>query len=345
MATKKTAGARKATLPDIEVLDAPPSEDQQLVSTDTAKLTSFMGGLAAFFRGAAALEKKAKEKLDIAQQLKPPANADEDAKVQLAIRDAKLTRKEIDDHWGITAVVHGLHRKLTAARERAGANADKANDIAQALHNRYVEDEKRRVRQEEDRLRREAEARAQAERDAEQARLEAEAVKAEEKSPELSARESDFVAYMTVAVYNTVGNPTMSAANAGFKNPGQAAARLMNSPKIQAALAAKQQAEAIRTQAKAQAERPLDTAPIEAVTPNITRATPGGYDRSTNSAEVFDVDAFMAALLDPRTRTALGIPADIATFQQTKMNEHARNLGKLIEKWPGVRLKTKTTTV
>lgn len=339
---KKNPGARKtAPPPDIEVLDAPSSPDQELVSQDTDKLRAFMGGLASFFSRAITLEKQAKERLDIARQLKPPTTADEDATVQVAIREAKLTRKAIDDHWSITTVVHQLHRKLTAARERAGTTADQAASIAQTLHNRYVEDEQRRVRMEEERLRREAEERARVEREAELARLEAEAVRAEQSSPDLSEREKSFVYGLITLGYG----PTTAAQKAGFAKPEQAGERLMNTPKIKAALDAKKKAAVIREQASAQSERPLDVAPIEKVQANITRATPGGFDRSTYSAEVFDVEAFMAALLDPRTRTQLGIPADIATFQQTKLNDAARGLGDLINKWPGVRLKKKTTTV
>ena len=58
---------------------------------------------------------------------------------------------------------------------------------------------------------------------------------------------------------------------AGFADPLKTAARLSSSPKIQAALNAKKEAESIRTQAAARAERPLDVE-VQEVKPNITRA-------------------------------------------------------------------------
>lgn len=337
MAKKQTTKA--APPADIEVLDAPISEDQQLVSTDTDKLRSFMGGLGRFFTDAVALEKKAKERLDIARQLKPPTNADEDAKVQIAIRDAKLTRKEIDAHWTITQVVHGLHRKLTAARERAGLIADQAADIAQKLHNRYAEDERQRAIAETNRLRREAEERESLRRMEEERELEAKAVAAESASPELSERERTFVELVSQGALWHI-----AAQRAGFKDGHKAAARLGDSLKIKQALKAKEDAAAIRQQAAARRDRPLEVE-FEEVKPDIARATPGGFDRSTWSAEVYDEDAFMAAVLDPRTRTALGIPADVATFRQPKLNELAKSLNENINKWPGVRAVKKTTTV
>jgi len=87
---------------------------------------------------------------------------------------------------------------------------------------------------------------------------------------------------------------------------------------------------------------------VQVETPQVTRhvsRAAGGFDRSTYSAVVDDPDAFIAALLDPRTRTTLGIPADVATFDQSKMNDYAKSMKELIEKWPGVRLKKNTTTV
>lgn len=344
----RQSATRKDKPIDVEVLDAPTNTDQQLVTTDGDKLREFLGGLTRFFTTAMQLERQAKERLDRARQLTPPADAESDVKIQTFIRESKAEIKVAEDHWTIAAVLHHLHRTVTAARGRTTGKdtkgvptgmLDQAADIAQQLHNRYVEDENRKARLEEDRLRREAEDRARQDRERELARLEEQAVVAEGKSPELSERETSFV---DLVFRLGLGN-TDAARRAGFKNPEQAGERLMGTPKILAALDAKKRAAVIREQATATKEMPIS---IEApsVRPNIIR-TAGGFDRSTYSADIYDADAFISALLDPRTRTTLGIPADVATFLQPKMNEYATAMKELINKWPGVRLHKKTSTV
>lgn len=328
--------AKKTPKEPAEVL--PANTDQALVSPDTDKLLDFMKGLARFFGRATELEKLAKERLDVAKQLKlkPPTNAAEDAKVQVAHRESKLARKQIDDHWGITAVVHGLHRKLTAARERGGAIADEATQITQALHNRYVEDANRKAREEQDRINREAEERARSDREKELARLEAEAVKAEAASADLSERETRFVELVST----DLNTPTVAARSVGYKDPELQAERLMKSPKILGAITAARSAAAIRKQATARREMPLD---VERTTvkPDVTRATPGGFDRSTYSGEILDERRFVDAVCEGRD----GIPRDVLMINPVKLNEYARSMQELMNKWPGVRAKKTTTTV
>jgi len=334
----------KTPTPDVEVLE-PESPDHAVVSVAAQQLGTFIGNLTTFFRGAMDLEAQAKRQLEHSKRLTLPTTAEEDAVVQVCIRQAKVTRKSVDDWWGITTVVHGLHRKLTAGRERAGAMLDAAASNAQTLHNRYVEAEQRRAREETDRLRREAEAREQAERDEEQARLEAAAMRAEEASPLLSAREEQFVEFYVLDIYagSSKGNVQEAARRAGYKNALVAAARLATSPKVKAAIEMREQAELIRRQAQSLKNRP-STAQVEEVKPNILRSA-GGFDRSSKSAEVYDPAAFLAAVLDPTTRMALGIPTETVAPVQTVLNELARRLGPQINRWPGVRLKTTTNTI
>ena len=64
-------------------------------------------------------------------------------------------------------------------------------------------------------------------------------------------------------------------------------------------------------------------------------------DRKTRTAVVVDEDAFIAAVLEGK----FGIPSDVLTVRQVKLNEYARSLGKLIERWPGIRYNEKTTIV
>jgi hypothetical protein len=247
-------------------------------------------------------------------------------------------RKLNDEHWGITSVVSQLHKKLVGGRETAGKQLDEAANIAQQHHNGYVREAERQQREAQDRLRRQAEADAQLVRDAELAKLEAEAVAREEQSIGLSEREQLFVDYVLQ------GSSAQRAATlAGYANPLVSSARLSSSSKIQRALEVKREAQLIREQAAAKRESPI-IADVPTVRSNVTHAA-GSFDRSTYSAEVFDPEAFMAALLDPRTRTQLGIPAAIATFSQPALNESAKSLRELINRWPGCRLAKKTTTV
>lgn len=334
---------------DIEVVDAPASTDQSLITTSGDKLRTFLGGMSTFFKRAGEIERAAKERLERVRLLKPPAPGDAaaDEKLQIEIRTCRSEIKVAEEHWLITTAIHDLHRLMTSARGRttgkdSKGNAigmlDQAQAIAQRLHNDYVDAENRRVRAEEDRIRREREETARQEQERQAAQLEADAVKAEESSPELSERERQFVDRVHAGA-----TPQRAAEAVGFRDALKTAARLTSSPKIQAALKAKEDAERLRNQATATREMPVE---IEApqVTRNVTRVA-GGFDRSSYSAVVDDPDAFIAAVLDPRTRTTLGIPTDVVTFDQTKMNDYAKSMKTLIEKWPGVRLKKSTTTV
>lgn len=340
----KKQGAR---LPDIEVVEA--SDDQQLVRSESDKLRTFFGGLTAFFKTATAIEKTAKEQLDRARQLKPPTDSASDEKIQLFIRESKDQIGVAETHWnGPASSLHALHRLITAARGRVTGKDSKGNPtgmldqaagIAQRLHNRYVEDEQRRVREEQDRLNREAEERARVERERELARLEEDALKHEAAMPDLSERERLFVDYYT----GPYQNASRAAQQAGFQNPDAQAARLLKTSKIVRAIEAKRKANTLRDQVAATRKMPLQVE-TERVQPNISRAA-GVHDRTTHGAEVFDEQALLVAALDPMTRTRLGIPADIVTINRSKVNEYGGSLKELIDKWPGVRHTKKTTTV
>lgn len=347
MAKRQTAAP--PPVPDVEVLD-PVSPEQQLVTTEGGKLRTFLslGEITRFFKRAGEIERAAKERLDIARQLKPPTDAPSDEKIQLFIKAVKDDITIAEEHWGIAAVLHHLHRAITAARSRTTGKDSKGNPtgmldqaagLAQALHNRYVEDERRRAQEEQARLNREAEQRAQEQRERELAELEAAALKAEAASPELSERERLFVDYFT----GPYQNASRAAQQAGFKDPDTQSARLLKSPKVVKAIEAKRAANTIRTQAAAKREMPVQYE-TTTVQPNISRAA-GAHDRTTHGAEVTDEQALLVAALDPMMRTRLGIPADIVMINRSKVNEYGSSLKELIEKWPGVRHTKKTTTV
>ena len=355
-AHRAATASRQSTSPvhEPEVVGAPISEEQQLVSSNLEPLTTFISGLMTFFRTAGQLEAAARDRLTDVQKFEGdlkvagvtiPRDADEDAQAQVMIRASKLGRQKTDTFWSITSVLSKLHKATVAGRERAGSLDDEAAAIAQRLHNGYTDAETRRARLEEDRIRQERERVAREDRAREQQQAEEAALRAEMNAPSCSEREMQFVNFVTLDIYSgsSQGNPERSAERAGYKDPMTAGPKLMASAKIQSAIAAKQDAENIRRQAQAKREMPLDVQ-VEKVRPNIQRAA-GSHDRVTWSADVFDADAFMAALLDPRQRMQLGIPADCATFNQVKLNEVARSIHEKMDVFPGVRAKKTTSTV
>lgn len=320
-----------------EVLPAE-SPDLALVQTESQVVGAFMVGLVPFFRTAAALERQAKDMLVAAKALSAPVNSDQDAQLQVFVRSTTASRKQVEEHWNICQVFSGLHRKLTAGRARATAPLEEAASLAQGHHNRYVEAQQRQARAEEDRQRRDAEERARIAREAEVADLERQALAAEESSADLSEREQDFV-------YRMVAFPSAGAEGcakgAGYKDGVKSAARLMSLPKIQQAIEAQQQAIRIREHAVAVKDMPIQVE-VERVRPDVQKV---GSDRTTWACDIYDPDAFLAAVLDTGTRLRLGIPADVVEPAQKALNELARSLHEQLDRWPGVRAKRSTRTV
>jgi hypothetical protein len=332
---KRTPTPAALTAPDIDVQAT--DEDLLQLTNDGNAIKTFLAGLAAWFVTQRQWEKKAEARLMGAKAIPVPTDAASDEVVQRFITGTTAIEKEFESHSTVKGLLHRLHKRASSIHNRVAAPLDEAKTIATNLHNRYADAERRRVAEENARIQREAEQKAQRDRDAELARLEAAALKAEASSDKLSEREAAFVeAYYTGRLR---GNATEAAKQAGFKDPFAAGARLLASAKIRGVLEGKRQAEVIREQQAAVKEAPLDLGHVEEVKANLGRA---GTDVSRWSADVFDPEAFMAALLDPRTRTQLGIPADCATYLPTKLNDYARSLHEQINRWPGVRAKKDT---
>jgi hypothetical protein len=144
-----------------------------------------------------------------------------------------------------------------------------------------------------------------------------------------------------VLSYVNNNNAERAAQAAGFREPVKAAAKLLTSDKVIAAIAAQREARQIREQAAAKKEEPLNV-DVQTVKPAVAKVA-GSRSVTTKSAEVYDADAFLAAMLDPKTRTSLGIPTECITIDTAKLNDQARQLGDIINRWPGVRLKTNTS--
>lgn len=323
----------KGTTEVLDVLE----QEVQLVRDDSSIIEKFTGKLRAFFTEARALETSAKGYLDRANKLTVPHSMQEDEALQFFIKDAGAVKKTVVDHWDITAKVHAFHKRLVAARKRSEDPLEQAVSIATRFHNTYVENERRRVAEQQERLRREAEQQAQDDRQAELKRLEDEAVKAEEASADLSVREQDFI-HNFVVHPRTRGDGSLAAERAGYKDPFKTAARLLSLPKIMVAIEAKRQAEALRTQAAAVNETPLD---VQVPTVDTRISTAGGHDRTSYSVEVTDPRLFLEAVVGGRH----GIPVDCLMVNQPKVNEYGRSMRELVNRWPGCRLVKKTSLV
>lgn len=323
---------KKAIVP--EVVPAEPTHpDLALTTTEGGSIGAFIRNLTAFFTRATELERASNDALAVAKTWKQPTDGASDVALVEKVRALATTRRDVDEHWQITAVVSRFHRRLTAARDRALKPLEEATTIGNRLHNAYAIEETRRARMEEERRRFEAEQRARLDREAELAKLEAEALKAEKASPSLSEREQRFV-----DLYCGPGNltPYEAARKAGYRTD-KAATDLMTLPKVRQAIDDHRRALALREQAAATRQAPVETThePVKAeiATAGVTRY----------SANVANPEAFLAAAMDPLTRTRLGIPADVLMVNDTKMNEYARSLHEQIERWPGVQLVKKTS--
>lgn len=327
--------AKAAAVIDVGPVDSP---EVALAVTDGSSIQGFVAGLRLFFQNANVMEQSAKILLTNARTLKAPTCGEEDAALQVFVKDVNNHKRAAEDYWQPPcSLFFQFHKRLVAARTRTTAMLDDAAVIPTRLHNTYVEDAKRRAQIEADRLRREAEERQRQDRHRDLAALEAQAVAAEEASPELSEREEMFVeAFLTSPICQ--GNGEESARRAGFKDPARTAMRLLGLPKIQHAIAARQWAINLRRQADAIKEAPLEIQDIE-VKADVQRAA-GANDRTTWAGEVLDADVFRDAIIEGKH----GIPRDCLMPNPVKLNEYARSMHELIDRWPGVRAK-KTTRV
>lgn len=328
------------------VIDADAALIQQIpemLQTRDEGLTvrEFIAGLVPFFQQARALELKAKARLEAARQLTMPASQEDDTAVQMFIRASSAEKKVVEDHWTITALLFNFQRRLVAVRKRATDCHDEAERIAQSLHNQYKAAEQRRVDEENRRRLREAEEKARADREREQAELERQALELEAKSKELSDREQKFVELYCgegTTAAGVKGDARQAAARAGYKNPAEQGAILIGREKILAAIRAKESAKALREQAAARREEPVFAEEVPLEKPRIGG---GGVDRTTKSGEILDERAFVDAVCEGRH----GIPRDILIIDPARLNQYARDMGELINRWPGVRLKRNTKTI
>lgn len=329
MAKKKAATpSRGQALAPIEVL--PP--EVALVRSEGDAIGAWVGNIRQFFQDAQGLEMHAKSTLLRFESLRPPTSGDEDVQLQALIRTATADKKALEAHWAIALVFHKLHSFLTSCRKRGTDSFDQAISIGNRHHNAFADEARRKARAEEDRLRREAEERAMRDREEDLRKLEAAALKAEAASPDLSERENVFV-----GEYLTTHNAPYAARRAGYKDPDATALRLMNTAKVKQAIEARTTALAHREQAQAVRESPVEVVHQE-VRPDVS--TSG--DRTTRSADIYDVKAYVKAIA---TREHGVMPEDALLPNQPFANDLARALGENINRIPGVRLKKVTKVI
>lgn len=318
--------ARKSK-PEPEVLDMVPVDpEENEIATGGVQVLAFFKGMGAFLAKARGLETRAKEQLEVSKTWALPTSAAEDAQMQRNVLLAGDDNKEAEGLWNpVTTAFSRLHKTLTGARGRTTTMIEERKTKANGLHSAYVKAEERRVAEENERRRLKAEADAQAERDEETRKAEAEALKREAASPDLSERETIFVQ----AVFNGT-HETQAAKTAGYKEPQQAAAKLLATPKIQKALQIKREAATIREQSAAKAAAPLHVE-IEEAKPEIERAA-GAKNKKKVSAKLLDEKALIAAICGG----GMGIPWDVLEVKQSALNDYAESMGEKINKWPGV---------
>jgi len=332
MAKRQSSKATPATEPDIIDVGGPAeamSEDLQLATTAGEAVREFMRGIRQFFTTADTLEATALARLTEAKALKakPPTNEAEDLAVQKFIRQTSADNKAVVEHWKITTTIAAFHKRMTGKRKLATDALDEANKIGNELHNAYEKEEERKAKAEQERLRLEEEQKEIDRRQREQDNLEAEAIRREESMAELTQREQTFV-----ELYLARGDGLSAARSAGFKLPAKDAARLLTLKKIQDAIAAKRSAAEIRRQAEAIKQQPIVVDTPE-VRPNVVRAAGSFQKKTPASAELLDEAGLIEAIFSGK----YGIPRTILKIDQVALNQQARDLGALINKWPGVR--------
>lgn len=328
--------AKKPSAVIPEVVDVVPvNADLQKVGQEVVTLTSFLQGVQAWGERVVAFKDRFVKRLEEARALTVPTSLEEDEALKAWLRTVNEEKRELVVEGTATASIHHFHRRLTGLVSAAEKPADEALSLGNRLHSAWVAAERDRVLREQDEQRRREEADARKKRDAELAELETRALEAEQATDDLSAREQAYVE----ARAELGKNPVDAAFYAKFSQPRSSAERLEKSPKIIRAIQANLDAQELRRQKVALREAPVVVTQTATVDIKAQADTKG--DRTTKSADLFDEDAFVAALLLGKH----GIPRDVITIDRAKLNAYARDLGKLIDRWPGVRYVEKTKVV
>ena len=305
-------------------------EELGIVRSVSSELQTFVANMSIFVRDVRELEGRALAVQEKVTRLPKKITKKSSDVAQALVREARLNKRAIPETWTMLKKVQSLAKAMVTKRKVSEAAFDDAIKVGQAYYFEWADAEKRRIAEEQEETRRAAEERARQEREQELADIEEAALKAEGKMPELSEREREFVECV-------VGGHTNreAAAAVGYANPAARAKTLMATEKITQAIDAKMEAIKILGEAKVLQSTPLDVELEDAEPTEIA----GG--RKNRSAQVTDD----AALRDAVIAGKHGIPPEVLMVDPVALNGYARDLGPLINRWPGCRLKVKRSLV
>lgn len=261
------------------------------------------------------------------------------------VRGAKQLQRAITEHWQrITRGIDDLKRNMLNFKAQDLAPVEQAIRDVERKALDYQNAENDRVRRENEERRLELERQAKADRQRELDAAEDKALELEQQSEGLSARELWFVNQVFENFEGLdLSNPKPGdlkammgyAKQAGYKDVDTQVARLLRSQKILDAIDAKRQAKAIREQAAAKREQPIDivdAAPIEA---KVAQGRGLPTTRTYYSCEVVDANKLREAFLNGE------VPALALIPDETYLNAQARaaKSAELFERaYPGCRL-------
>lgn len=203
----------------------------------------------------------------------------------------------------------------------------------------YVAEQRRLEQAETDRRRREAEEQERQRRALEAAEAEERALALESASDDLSAREQAFVR-LFVATGRTANDAAACASKAGYKDARAAVAKLLDSKKVNAAIAAADTAAAIRREAESKQAAPLavEVAPVESQIGHVA----GTSLRTYYSCGPVDLAALVLAVAED---VKAGDTSRLLALQPNLpyLNGQARDLKEMFGKvWPMCQLEKRT---
>ena len=280
---------------------------------------------------------------DAAEALAKGITSAETHRVALTLlRDGKRLKRATDEHW--QKVTRWLEDRKKDIRTILAMDLEHVEPGITGLNSiilKYEDDERQRVARAEAEQRRVQERAAQEKRERELADMEKQALAAEGESDELSDRERAFVQRVCGGIGRQPENPEWLNATAkacGFKQENYGVV-LMARPKITAAIEGMRQAQALREQAAAVAEKPIEVTKVE-VQSNTAKVA-GTRTVTTWTAECVDfdlfIDKFVAGEVDRQTFRDLVMPNSVGG------NEKARALHENMDRIPGWRHVKKVT--
>lgn len=300
------------------------------VTEDAGRVVGFVDQLRQFWAHVTALEETAVAFETAASQRVPPTSRIEDAALVTEIKTAMDDRDRYLGEWGISTVLHRLHKAATAKRGIGESAYKRGLAALNGCHQAWERAEHERIHRERQRQQREHDARERAAKAEIEARLEAARQEAEDAASDLSERERGFVQL----VWNGT-DKVVAARLVGYKDPEARATIVMASPKVKAALKALGEEASAKHQAAREQQELAATAYASVAAAEVAQAS-----AVTISGEVIDAAAFVAAVLDPATRERLMIPCDVLTVAQGKLTEAVRRLPRsIVDQWPGIQVK------